>query len=293
MPLKKLHILVVMRSCSDPRPPARTITRGAGICDRGLRWMVNPSDLSALEEAVTLKDRLGASVTVLAVGQERADDLLRLAHSMGADQCIRFWDHGIENGDSVANARILARVIEILSPSLIFSGNRLVDRGDDPVPALASAMRRIPCLASVIELRISNNGIEATRKVDRGGRQIEKAEYPCTVLFEAVAIPRYPSINAIADAVSAPILSWDISNLGLPFWKTGSVGSSLQLVEYGIPRPDPARVATPDASMPAFDRIISLLSGGIKAREGKMHTGTAEDMTDCIWQILQEEGVAP
>src|SRR5512138_417635 len=147
MPFKDLHILVLLRETSDPRPPARVITRGAGISDRGLRRVPNPADLTALEEALLLKDATGATVTALTIGPERLDDTLRLALSMGADRAIRFWDHGLDGGDPVTDARILARITGTLSPTLVFTGNRLPDRGDDPVPALAAAASGSACIS--------------------------------------------------------------------------------------------------------------------------------------------------
>ena len=86
MPNNKLDILVLLREVNDPRPPANVTVRGAAISDRGLRRIPNPADLAALEEALHLKDNLGARVTVLAIGPDRLDDTLRLAFSMGADR---------------------------------------------------------------------------------------------------------------------------------------------------------------------------------------------------------------
>src|SRR5512145_3128696 len=100
---KNLNILVLLREVNDPRPPARLMTRGAGISERGLRRIPNPSDLTALEQALLLKKVNGARVTVLAVGQGRLEDLLRLALSMGADRAIRCHDHGLDGGDAVAD----------------------------------------------------------------------------------------------------------------------------------------------------------------------------------------------
>lgn len=293
MPFKNLHILVLLRECSDPRPPVKTVTRGAGINERGLRRLANPADLAALEEALCLKDNLGASITALTIGPKRQDDLLRLACSFGVDQCIRFWDHDLEDNDVVADARVLAAIIKVLAPTLIFTGNRLLDRGDDPVPAVAAALQDIPSLSSVTELKPTQHALEATRKVDRGGQQKVSAPYPCLIQFEAVAVPRYPDITAVAAAVKAPLILWDLSNLGLSVKSVGVTGSYLPLAEYGVPRPDPVRVVTPDATLPTFERILSLLSGGIKAREGKQHTGSAEAMADGIWKILVDEGIAP
>lgn len=287
-----LKILVLLRECNDPRPPARVISRGAGISERGLRRIANPADLSALEEALRLRDSLGATVTALAVGPERLDDLLRLAASMGADRCIRCWDHGLEHGDVTGDARVLARIVGVLTPDLVFTGSRLPDRGDDPVPALAAALGSTPCLAAVTQLKLTGSGVLAMRKTDRGGRQEVSAPLPCFVLFEETLTPRYPTIDGVTDALIHPLEKWDLTSLGLPFWEVGAVGAYLTLAEFGTPRPDPLRVVTPDAQLPAFERILSLLSGGIKAREGKQHNLRAEEAADGIWRILVEEGVA-
>ncbi len=291
MTYKDLHILVLLREINDPRPPARVTTRGAGISERGLRRIPNPADLVALEEALVLKERLGARVTALAIGPERLDDTLRLAYSMGADRGIRFWDHGLEGGDAVADARILARVLAVLSPALVLTGNRLTDRGDDPVPGLAAAAARIPCIGAAVSLALKKEGLEALRKSDRGARQRVGSPLPCMVLFDDGRPPRYPSVEQVTRSLDATVETWDLANLGLPFWKVGATGSYLSAAEFGVPRPDPVRIVTPDAQLPAFERILSLLSGGIKAREGKTHTLSGAEAAAGIWRILCEEGL--
>jgi electron transfer flavoprotein beta subunit len=288
-----LDILVLLRETADPRPPAGVITRGAGISERGLRRLPNPADLAALEEALCLKDSLGARVTVLVVGPARLDDTLRLAFAMGADRGIRFWDHGLDGGDAVVDARILARILTILSPTLVFTGNRLVDRGDDPAPALAAAAVGMPCIAATVSLSLKQAGVEALRKTDRGGRQSVAANFPCTVLFEEGSVPRYPSIEAVTKSLLAPVEEWVLADLGLPFWEVGATGACLTTAEFGIPRPDPVRVVTPDPQLPAFERILSLLSGGIKAREGRMHFLSAEETAAGLWRVFEEEGLVP
>ncbi|HEY6837966.1 MAG TPA: electron transfer flavoprotein subunit beta [Geobacteraceae bacterium] len=291
MPYKNLHILVLLREVSDPRPPARVITRGAAINDRGLRRVPNPADLSALEEALHLKELFGATVTALTVGPARLDDTLRLAVAMGADRVIRFWDHGLEGGDAVADSRILTRFIAILAPTLVFTGNRLADRGDDPVPALAAAAAGIPAVNAVLSLTMKGSGAECLRKSDRGARQTVAAPLPCTVLFEGTREPHYPSLDAVTRSLGAAIEEWELADLGLPFWEAGASGALLASAEFGVPRPDPVRVVTPDATLPAFERILSLLSGGIKAREGRLHILSAGETADGICRILAEEGL--
>lgn len=292
MTYNNLNILVLLREVNDPRPPARLVTRGAGISDRGLRRIPNPADLTALEQAILLKERLGAKVTALAIGPDRLDDMLRLAVSLGADRCIRFHDHGASGGDPLADARVLAAILAILSPSLVFSGSRLADRGDDPVPSLAAALRGIPCLRTVTALSLKGEGVEALRKVDRGGRQRVAAAIPATVLFEEETLSRYPDTDAVTASLGVRVEKWGLADLGIPFHQVGALGAALPLASYATPRQDPVRVVTPDASLPAFQRIISLLSGGIKAREGRQHQLDADGTADRIWQILRDEGVA-
>jgi electron transfer flavoprotein beta subunit len=289
----KLDILVLLRESNDPRPPARVTSRGAAISDRGLRRIPNPADLAALEEALHLKDNLGARVTVLAVGPGGLDDMLCLALSMGADRCIRFWDHGLDGADAVADARILARIFKILLPDLFFTGSRMMDRGDEPTPALAAASCGLPCISAAVTLTPRKEWVEAERKSDRGARQTVTAPFPCMVLFEEVRTPRYPAIDAVVDALNKPIEVWDLTHLGLPFWQVGAGGAYLAAAEFGTPRPDPVRVVTPDPKLPAFERILSLLSGGIKAREGKLQQLSTDATAAGLLQIFQEEGLTP
>lgn len=291
MPDNKLNILVLLREINDPRPPARVTTRGAAISERGLRRIPNPADLAALEEALQLKDSMGANVTVLAIGPERLDDTLRLAFSMGADRGIRFWDHGLEGGDAVADARVLARIVTILSPALVFTGSILADRGDDPVPALAAAAAAIPCIGAAVLLAAGKERVQVQRKSDRGARQSVTSTLPCMILFEEVRTPRYPAVAALTAALSAGIESWGLEHLGLPFWEIGAAGAYLPVADYGVPRPDPTRVVTPDPSLPAFERILSLLSGGIKARAGKLNQLSTDDTVNALMQIFRDEGL--
>ncbi|MBI5484724.1 MAG: electron transfer flavoprotein subunit beta [Deltaproteobacteria bacterium] len=291
MPNNKLDILVLLRESSDPRPPACVTTRGAAISDRGLRHVPNPADLAALEEALHLKDTLAAQVTVLVIGPERLDDTLRLAFSMGADRGIRFRDHDMEGGDAVADARVLARITKILIPDLVFTGNHMLDRGDEPVPALAAAAAGMPCISAAVSFAPKKEWVEAERKSDRGARQTVTAPYPCTILFEEIRSPRYPSIETVTQSLNVPVEIWNLANLSLPIREIGACGAYLAEADYGAPRPDPVRVVTPDPKLPAFERILSLLSGGIKAREGKLHTLSIDDTAASLVQVFIEEGL--
>jgi electron transfer flavoprotein beta subunit len=151
----------------------------------------------------------------------------------------------------------------------------------------------MPCIAAAVSLTMKTAEVEAERKGDRGGRQVVVAPFPCTILFEEIRTPRYPSIEEVTKSLIAPIEEWELADLGIPFWDVGATGACLPVAEFGVPRPDPVRAVTPDPQLPAFERILSLLSGGIKAREGRTHAISADDTAEGLLRILGEEGLIP
>ena len=287
-------IAVLLRLASDPRPPARVSTEGARIRSRGIRQIPNPSDLTALEEALALAAPLKASVVVFGFGDKRLDDLLRLGISLGATRAVRLGGEGVERGDAAANARLLARALLIINPILFITGDRMVDRGDDPAPALAAALREFPTVNRVLDVSIKADSVELLRKSDRGGRQKIGTTLPCAILMAGEAREvSYPPLAAVMSSLEAEVELWGLPELGLPEHAIGKAGSYLKGGRFITPRPDPLRITTPDANLPTYQRIISLLSGGIPSREGKMHQGSTDDTVNDLMKLFAAAGLLP
>lgn len=284
-----MHIVVLLREACDPRPPARLTADGFAVRDRGLRYIANPADLGALEQALILAAEHKAVLTAVAIGPQRLEDQLRLALAVGAGRAIRVWDPAFQGGDAAAEARLLERVIEILQPELFITGHRLADRGADPAPALAAARKGLPCVPAAISLACVDGEVEVLRKCDRGARQLIATSSPCAVLFaEGGDELRYPGQAELMAALEGPVELWGFSELGLP---VGDAAALLGRERCDFPRPNPRRVVTPDASLPAFERILALLSGGIKPREGKLHTLSPEQTAEQLMTIFASEGL--
>lgn len=287
-------IVVLLREVRDPRPPIRLEGGGAAIRETGLRRLTNPADLAALEVAVAHAAATGGAVTAVAVGGERLDDSLRLALSMGAARAIRVWDDALRDGDAVAEATVLRRVLEVVRPGLFFTGHRLLDRGDDPAAALAAASHGMPFAQAALSFELARDGVRVVRKAERGGRQVLLLEPPCAIFFDATAAePRYPELPAVLAALAARIEPWGIEDLGLPPWTLGFDGAVLRPASLAFPRQDPLRVATPDPSLPAPERVRALFTGGIRPRGGRMHFGSADETVEGIVRILVDEGLLP
>ncbi|MBI5018258.1 MAG: electron transfer flavoprotein subunit beta [Deltaproteobacteria bacterium] len=292
MAAKPLDIAVLLREVRDPRPPVRLEEQGVAVRDTGIRRIPNPADLSALEVALRLAEAMRGSVTVLAVGPKRLEDALCLAASLGADRTLRVWDDGMSGGDAVADARVLRRVLEILRPSLFFTGSRVLDRGDDPSAALAACALGIPFTNAALSLAIDSDGVQVLRKAERGGRQKVSLRLPCAVFFDAAAAePHYPDLEAVLGSLEAPVERWGMPELGLPAVELGFAGAVLRPAGVAFPRPDPLRVLTPDPTLPGHERVAVLLSGGIRAREGRIHFSTPDEAVARLLDIFAEEGL--
>lgn len=286
------QIVVLLREACDPHPPVRLTKDSYSVRERGLRRITNPADLSGLELALQLAEKHDAKVTAVAVGPGRVDDHLRLALSMGAERAVRIWNSAFQGGDAVADARLLGRIMEVLQPELVITGSRLIDRGDDPGPALASANLGIPYVTMGLEAKVNDATLEVLRKSDRGGRQRVKAALPCTLLVEESSCePRYPNQDALHKAIDMEIEQWSEAELGLPLSVFGASGAVLSKEKCSFPRSNPQRVVTPDANLPAFDRILALLSGGIKPREGKVQAASTQQAVGMLFNIFEEEGL--
>ncbi len=287
-------IAVLLRLASDPRPPVRLSTEGARIRSRGVRQIPNPADLTALEEALALAAPLKATVTVFGFGDRRLDDLLRLGLSLGATRAVRLGGEGVERGDAAANARLLARALLIIDPILFISGDRMVDRGDDPAPALAAALRGLPLVSRVVAASLKADAMELLRKSDRGGRQRVRSPLPCALLVaEEAREVSYPPLEAVMASLETKVELWGLPELGLPEHAIGKGGAYLQAGRFVTPRPDPIRTTTPDAALPTFERIVSLLSGGLAPREGKIHQGSTDDAVNGLMRLFASAGLIP
>jgi electron transfer flavoprotein beta subunit len=168
----------------------------------------------------------------------------------------------------------------------------LIDSGADPVPLLASARLGIPYVTAAIKVESVGGAVEVLRKCDRGARQLIGTSTPCTLLFEeGCCETRYPDQVMLMAALAKGIETWGIAELGLPYSDLGGYGAVLGKEACSFPRTNPRRVVTPDANLPAFERILALLSGGIKQREGKLHNLSAEQTVEKLFGIFEAEGL--
>jgi len=115
----------------------------------GVPSIINPDDKSGLEAALTLKDEIGAKVTVLTMGPPQAEKALREALSMGADEAILLTDRAFAGADTWATSSTLASAINKLKYDLIIAGRQAIDGDTAQVGPQIAEHLKIPQVSYV------------------------------------------------------------------------------------------------------------------------------------------------
>ena len=203
----------------------------------GVKSIINPFDMYAIEEGVRFKERFGGKVTVITMGPPQADAALREAISMGADEGILVCDRAFAGSDTWATSYTLAGAIKKLGNfDLILCGKQASDGDTAQVGPGISTHLDIPQVTYVKKIE------EVKEKVMRVERMLEEGyeviETPMPVLLTVVKEinePRIPSLRGMIRAKQAKITLWTQKELNLDPQQIGLCGSPTQVVKIFTP----------------------------------------------------------
>ncbi len=164
----------------------------------GVPSIINPEDKHALEEALVLKDKYGAQVTVISMGPMQAKNALREALCMGADEAILVTDRAFAGADTLATSKALAGVIEkIGSFDIIFAGRQAIDGDTAQVgPELAEHLN-LPQVTYVQEVKVEEDYLLVNRALE-DGHEVIKVKTPVVLTaIKELNSPRYMNARLI------------------------------------------------------------------------------------------------
>ncbi|MDH3217311.1 MAG: electron transfer flavoprotein subunit beta/FixA family protein [Candidatus Krumholzibacteria bacterium] len=231
-----MKIGVLVKNVPDTETKIRLTADKQGIETQGVKYVMNTYDEFAVEEALKIRERLqdGTTVTAITLGPERVVETLRTALAMGADEAIHVDDPAFEGGDSLTNARIIARVVEPMGLDLILGGKQGIDYdAAQTCSALAEALGTAQALIAV-ELKWSedNQSLEVRRRIE-GGDEIVHVKLPAVISCEkGLNEPRYASLPGIMKAKKKEIKKVDLTGVGLDSAEVGASGSATRVVGY-------------------------------------------------------------
>lgn len=239
-----MHIVVCIKQVPDSaqirvHPVTNTIMR------QGVPSIINPYDLYALEEALRLKDRYGARLTVLCMGPLQADVALRKALSFGADDAILVSDRAFAGSDTLATSYALAaairRIQQDMPVDMVFTGKQTIDGDTAQVgPGIAKrlGLQLMTYVAGIDSLDLERREITVRRRAE-GGVQLLRTRLPCLItLLEGVNEMRFASMPDMFRAARHPLKIWDRAAVGIEDpSRIGLKGSPTIVAKVFAPKP--------------------------------------------------------
>lgn len=205
----------------------------------GLTRIINPYDTYALEEAIRIKEASGATVAVITCGPEKADESLREALAMGADEAFLLSDPAFDGSDPVATAYIVARGIEKCGPyDLVIAGRQAMDGSSGQVgPSLAEELG-VPTVSFVRKIEeLKDDYIRVQRMTDDGYDVLEGPLPMLITVVKEINEPRLPSLKGLMKAKRVTIPVWSAVDIGVDPARVGPAGSPTRLSKVAPPPP--------------------------------------------------------
>jgi electron transfer flavoprotein beta subunit len=227
---------------------------GQEVETRMAGFTVSPHEECAVEEAVSVTERLGGTVTVLTLGPAVASDQLRDSLALGAGHAVLLETDGREWGPVATAAAIEAHVRRHAADGpgydLVLLGNEAADTGDYQVGIRLAHALGWPCVTGIKKLGVTAEGARAGREY-RGTEEIFEFSLPAVVTVkEGINLPRYPSLPGRLRAKRAVIERHE------PSWEPeGLRKEALRVPE--APRTEATVLGTGPDAVPALLQVLA------------------------------------
>lgn len=165
----------------------------------GVPSIINPDDKTALEMAIQLKEKHGATVAVVTMGPPQAETALREALAMGADEAWLITDRAFAGSDTLATSTIIAAAVNKLGYDIIIAGRQAIDGDTAQVGPQIAEHLGIPQITYGVDVDYdAKSGVATVKRQFEDRYQLLEVsgKFLLTVLSEAVK-PRYMSVNGI------------------------------------------------------------------------------------------------
>ena len=210
-----MEILVLIKQVPATEAAVEIADDKVSIKKDKLNWVLNPYDEIAVEEALRIKAAHGGRVTVLSVGPEKAEEAIRTAYAMGADQGLRVDVPQYGLLDALTTAKVIHAALKDARFDLIIAGQRAVDDDNFQVGSAVAELYSMPSISMVFKQEISNGKIICHKTIDGGFAKIE-APLPVLVTTQrGLNEPRYTSLPGIMQAKKKSIDVKTLSEIGI------------------------------------------------------------------------------
>ena len=265
-----MNYIVLVKQVPDIRNiPKEAWDWEKGTLKRGLLDNVlNELDKQALAFALKMRERQGGRIIALTMGPPFAEEVLRYALSIGADEAVLLTDRKLGGADTAATAYPLSQAIrkvekEIFSGDrnyLIVSGMQSVDGDTAQVgPGIATRLgcSQLTLVDRIEEVNVSARTVKVRRKLE-GRHEIVSAPLPAMIaVLREINQPRYPTVPMRLMAEDAEITLWDNAAMKIDEQLIGLKGSATQVRKIFSPERAKGEILGDESDQP--DDVARLL----------------------------------
>lgn len=212
-----LKIIVTVKQVPDTAE-VRIDPKTNSLIREGIPSIINPEDRHAIEAALRLREKHGATVTALSMGPPQAEAALEEALAMGIDRAVLLSDRAFAGSDTLITAFTLSRAImKMGSYDLIVCGRQAIDGDTAQVGPQLAGFLNIPQITYAEEIDLADREITVRRGLEDCTEWVSARLPALVTVTAATGQPRYPSLYAIAAACDGSLITrWTAQELKVP-----------------------------------------------------------------------------
>lgn len=259
-----MKILVLIKKTPDTETKIQL--SGGGIDHAQTKFIINPYDEFAIEEALQIKEKTGGEVIIASFGGDDSKELIVRGLAMGGDRGILVSEEGLETADSLTVAKVLSAVVKSEQADLVFCGKQGIDADNMHVATMLAEMLDWPHVNVVNKLSLDGNKAVVEREVEGGQVEVYEVELPAVFgANKSLNSPRYASLPGIMKAKRKPFDRKTVGDLGLDLGELqAGVLAEIKGYEYP-PEKAPGQVFQGEEVEVMVEKVVTLLRDQAKA----------------------------
>ncbi|MEC7493696.1 MAG: electron transfer flavoprotein subunit beta/FixA family protein [Candidatus Thermoplasmatota archaeon] len=208
-----MNIAVLIKMVPDTE--SKLEVNDGTLSDQNFKYMVNPYDEFAVEQAVQFKEAEGGKVTLLSLFSEdnSIDTDLRKMLAIGADEIVVLRQNGYRGDKPLANAKVLSDAIKELDVDLVLCGIQGIDYYQAATGTMVAQMLGMPNISGVTNLEYDSGTLKAKRQIE-GGLQTVETPTPAVVTCQKdMNKVRFPALKDIMMSKRKPFENKNVDSI--------------------------------------------------------------------------------
>jgi electron transfer flavoprotein beta subunit len=262
-----MDILVCVKRVPDASENEIELNAAGNDIERDdLVYSINEADNYAVEEALQITSKAGGTVSIVTVGSEDDEEVLRREMAMGAQRGILLSDEAFSGSDGRGVAYILKGFVQKHHYDLILTGVQS-DDGGAQIGGMLAAMLDYPFASLVTSIEVLAGGkLKITREIEGGNKEVNEIELPCVLSIQTgINEPRYVGMRGIRQVASIPIPTFTAADLGLDGGAVGATSAKVRRVDYFVAAAGKGAEMLQGKQEEIIDKLIELVGakGGL------------------------------